>query len=276
MEMTRRQLVSLFVLGFLALILPLSAFLIQYQTRLSSKAFLPPVPINLSRVFVTSLSYSGNLGGLSGADAKCQERASAANLGGTWKAWLSDSQTSASSRLFHSSGPYVRMDGVTIANNWADLTDGILQKPINITETGSQLPAGWAWTFTNPDGSIPTTPDITPAKFTCDNWTSSTTSTTGIIGAREQSNYRWSWDGGVNCYSQAVLYCFEQFMPLPTSKPVPTATSTPGSGPTPRIDSHTECRQKTGLGIQCVSVPGPGVNQCRTSSDCLRPLIPSE
>src|SRR5207248_2675590 len=42
------------------------------------------------RVFVTSVMYDGNLGGLAGADAKCQARATAASLSGTYKAWLSD------------------------------------------------------------------------------------------------------------------------------------------------------------------------------------------
>jgi cysteine-rich repeat protein len=41
-------------------------------------------------VFVTSKVYNGNLMGLSGADAKCQERADTAMLGGQFKAWLSD------------------------------------------------------------------------------------------------------------------------------------------------------------------------------------------
>src|SRR3989344_7858176 len=44
-------------------------------------------------VFLTSTIYDGNLGGISGADAKCQARANTFNLGGTWKAWISDSNT---------------------------------------------------------------------------------------------------------------------------------------------------------------------------------------
>src|SRR5262245_3061033 len=45
---------------------------------------LPP-----RRVFVTSAIYPGNIGGLMGADAKCQTSADAAMLGGSWRAWLS-------------------------------------------------------------------------------------------------------------------------------------------------------------------------------------------
>jgi hypothetical protein len=42
-----------------------------------------------ARIFLTSTVYDGNLGGLAGADAKCQARANAASLGGNWKAILS-------------------------------------------------------------------------------------------------------------------------------------------------------------------------------------------
>ncbi|MDZ4247347.1 MAG: DUF1554 domain-containing protein, partial [Dehalococcoidia bacterium] len=81
-------------------------------------------PVAGKRVFVTAATYNGNLGGLSGADAKCQASANAVNLGGTWKAWLSDSNTSAGSRLNHSDSPYRLLNGTTIANNWDDLVDG--------------------------------------------------------------------------------------------------------------------------------------------------------
>ena len=40
-------------------------------------------------VFVSSQNYTGALGGISGADAICQNCASAAGLTGTFKAWLS-------------------------------------------------------------------------------------------------------------------------------------------------------------------------------------------
>ncbi|MDF3017056.1 MAG: hypothetical protein K0R44_2281, partial [Thermomicrobiales bacterium] len=39
-------------------------------------------------VFVTAEQFSGNLGGLPGADNKCQVEADAAATGGTFAAWL--------------------------------------------------------------------------------------------------------------------------------------------------------------------------------------------
>jgi hypothetical protein len=41
------------------------------------------------RVFVSRGLYRGNLGGVSGADAKCQAEAAQAQLGGKWNAWIS-------------------------------------------------------------------------------------------------------------------------------------------------------------------------------------------
>src|SRR4029077_17175057 len=73
------------------------------------------VPGSNSIVFVSSATYGGgNLGGLTGADPKCQSLATAAVLPGTYKAWLSDDTTSAASRLTHSTNPYVLVDGKTI------------------------------------------------------------------------------------------------------------------------------------------------------------------
>ena len=92
---------------------------------------------NPCRVFVTSTTHDGNLGGLAGADAICQARAAAAGLPGTYLAWLSDGSASPATRfLTQSAGPYRLVNGTTIADDWADLTSGDLDAPINITETG--------------------------------------------------------------------------------------------------------------------------------------------
>lgn len=50
-------------------------------------------------VFVTSQTYTGNLGGLAGADAQCNLLAKAAGLEGSYLAWLSDATESPSTRF---------------------------------------------------------------------------------------------------------------------------------------------------------------------------------
>jgi hypothetical protein len=61
--------------------------------------FIPSDYPNLKRVFITRGSYSGNLGGLEGADRICQEEAKRLGLEGNWKAFLGDDNISATERL---------------------------------------------------------------------------------------------------------------------------------------------------------------------------------
>ena len=110
----------------------------------ASSAVQPMGPTSF-RVFVTSQSYKGNLGGLNGADAKCQTLADSTGLNGTFKAYLGDwninsGQTagsfnpSISNRLYHSPVPYVRLDGALVANDWNDLIDRSIVTQISIDE----------------------------------------------------------------------------------------------------------------------------------------------
>jgi len=175
-----------------------------------------PTPSSSStstRVFVTSTTYNGNLGGLSGADAKCQTVANNANLGGVWKAWLSDSVTSAASRLNHSNGPYQLLNGTTIANNWIDLTGGSINHAINLSEYKSTVEAGNVWTNTTRTGEINKDISIQPAN--CQNWTDGIgDGTRGSIGSSwsGSTDYHWTESGYDYCgpNQSKRLFCFEQ------------------------------------------------------------------
>ncbi len=106
---------------------------------------------------------TGNLNGPAGADAICQALAGAADLPGTFKAWLSTTTASAASRLTHSSHPYRLVDGTVLANDWADLTDGSISVSIHETETGASVSPEFVWTNTASDG--------TAATYDCLGWT---------------------------------------------------------------------------------------------------------
>src|SRR5580765_7017901 len=79
--------------------------------------------------FVTSeASVTGNLGGLSEADAKCQRLAASVGSGSrTWRAYLSvehdasngNQPTNARDRI--GSGPWANVNGVVVANNLTEL-----------------------------------------------------------------------------------------------------------------------------------------------------------
>lgn len=153
-----------------------------------------------NRVFVTSSSYNGNLGGLDGADLKCQLAATTAGLSGVWKAWLSIAGVEASSRLVLAY-PIKDVHGVEI---FADATSmsGLLPIPPHLDEHGN-LVGGAVWTNTDSSGR----------EFTasCNNWLTSTSGFTGVTGlSSAQTHGEWTQQGSATCDSANHLYCFEQ------------------------------------------------------------------
>ena len=112
----------------------------------------PVLTITHKNVFVTSQSHNGDFGGLTGADAFCQNLALTAGLSGTYKAWLSDTTGSPATRFAPASVPYRLIDGTTIANDWNDLTDGTIQTPINLDEYGNAVSSSMVF-FTMTDGT---------------------------------------------------------------------------------------------------------------------------
>ena len=160
-----------------------------------------------TRVFVTSNTWNGDLGGLSGADDKCQQSADDAGLGGTWVAFLSNG-TSASSRI--PEGPYVRLDGATIANDKGDLLDGSISVPINLNETGGTN-SGFVFTGSNASGSS----YGSSTNGLCVGWTRGCGVCYGNhfyaqVGRADRSNDDWVDVGWVKCHTGSHLYCFEQ------------------------------------------------------------------
>lgn len=170
------------------------------------------------RVFVTSVRYDGNLGGLVGADAKCQTLAVAAGLPGTYKAWLSDPVASPSTRFAQATIPYRLVDGTLIANNWADLIDGTLANAITKTEAGLAAPTA---TFCYPGETVVWSSTTSAGVFdatvgTCANWTDANGTSTEWGHANATSA---SWAGG-GCSGSGAgictgtfvspIYCFQQ------------------------------------------------------------------
>ncbi len=167
------------------------------------------------RVFVTSTKYTGNLGGLAGADAICNARASAAELGGTWVAWLSTSTVHARDRLPAGSGPFVRAAGTpaTIANDIPDLLDGSLAAPVLNDESGTALggfqPSNAPMTGTVASGILGN------AIHTCNDWTTGTVASgsprTGLANDSSGgwTSYAAGGAGTYNCSNELPIYCFE-------------------------------------------------------------------
>jgi hypothetical protein len=190
------------------------------------------------RVFTTSTKYDGNLKGssatgLEGADAKCQQLAGSVNppLPGTYKAWLSDSTSSPSTRFrctaaSCSSQGYVLVDGTTVvATDWADLTtcpgsgplgDGTtdcLDHPIDHTEQNNPIGSeNNAWTHTNTDGTAGGVGNVH-----CLDWSSNDSGKSGDMGIPVAGHGDATWTRffqtracSGDASTGARLYCFQQ------------------------------------------------------------------
>lgn len=162
-------------------------------------------PKSAHLVFVTSSTYNGNLGGLSGADAKCQAQADAGGLGGSWRAILSDGSISAKDRLLIG-GPIYDMHGLLVAKNAEDLWDGALSQSIHVPENwGSTVSVRFSGTQANGSSS----------GQHCNNWTSSSALTSvsiarngPYVGAQNQEWIEWST---TNCTADAAIMCISEW-----------------------------------------------------------------
>lgn len=171
----------------------------------------PPPP---KRVFISSKTTQSNFGGLAQADAICQSAATGAGLSGTYKAWLSTSGVNASTRLSHSSVPYVLVDGTVVATDWNGLVSGApLKSAIDLDETGMFVIAGTTtgitWTGTDTSGAY--------SGEACGDWTvsedcSMSTAYEGTSGQDNFANSGWTVAGAPGCCTVQIfaLYCFEQ------------------------------------------------------------------
>lgn len=165
-------------------------------------------------VFVSSVRYDGALGGLSGADKKCQQLAEKAGLQGTYRAWLSDGENTPMMRFKHGL-PYVRIDKQPVADDLIALqTPPTLRGPINMTE-GAQVIAensdcadasDKVWTNLRRNGEP-------LGELACARWTRSDgmAPAGGGIGSAHAVDQAWSDSTcAYPCSMPLRLYCFQQ------------------------------------------------------------------
>jgi hypothetical protein len=98
------------------------------------------------RVFVSEATTTGNLGGVSGADTLCNSYATAAELGGTWRAFLGDSTTAPETWTTPSSVPYALIDGTIVASDWTHFLSGSLAHGIDLNECQLPISNAEVWT----------------------------------------------------------------------------------------------------------------------------------
>ena len=169
-------------------------------------------------IFATSMQYSGDLGGMPGADMKCTSHAVNSGLlpkQAIYLAWLSDSMTSPAQRMAKHLGPYV-LPGFgepVVALDWADLTDGALTGPIDRDEHGNSLlptldggcSSNGVHTNTDEFGAAVSTDPMN----TCSDWMSESGAVTwGSLGVTSKD-----WTNACfadQCYNAAPILCVQQ------------------------------------------------------------------
>ena len=130
--------------------------------------------------FVTSdTKPNGNLGGLAGADMRCQTLAAAAGAGGkTWRAYLSADQgpngmpVHARDRI--GTGPWHNSKGALLAMNVTDLHTRFGDYMVFLNEMGQPINGQWQNSPTPNQHDVLTgsTPEgMLAANTTCTNWT---------------------------------------------------------------------------------------------------------
>ncbi|MFL6696405.1 MAG: hypothetical protein ACJ8GJ_04500 [Vitreoscilla sp.] len=189
--------------------------------------------------FVTSqpIGHGGNLGGLAGADAHCQQLASAVGFGQrTWRAYLStqatDGRPAVNARDRIGAGPWTNARGAVIARDVAHLHGDTvelaqlgnnLSKATVYTETGETRPGFGdkpnqhdVITGSQPDGRAFTD----AADHTCHNYTTDASDASTQLGHFDRAgggNTSWnsahksrgcSQDNLVSTGGAGLLYCF--------------------------------------------------------------------
>lgn len=148
--------------------------------------------------------HNGTTGMLTGAatnwDGFCQVDAGNKGLAGNYMAWISDSTSSPSTRFTQASVPYVLVDGTQIADDWADLTDGTLDAPINLDAVGSVY-FGTIQTGTTTSG--------THSGSSCSDWTTASMPSRGDPTSTS-STWTDGYAGLEACNNSMAFYCFEQ------------------------------------------------------------------
>ncbi len=163
-------------------------------------------------VFASSTLHTGDLGGISGADAICQNLADASGAcpTGTYKAWLAtDTYNPLTSGLWPD-GVFVNTQGQVVSYTLDGLStndfETCLENAVRYDENGANptyTSNVWCGNWYSGNSSHP---------YTCQGWTLSTNvdGEFGCCGNYYESDGRWTCAGGLNpCDNQQHIYCFQ-------------------------------------------------------------------
>jgi hypothetical protein len=166
---------------------------------------------NLNQILLVALNqaHTGNLGGIKGADSKCQAQAKAAGQVGVFRAFLSDASQNVKDLVGgpNAALPVVNTKGQVMFKSWAAIsTGGAWTNGVQLhTFTGTAVDdhtGAWSdadiWTGSNKSGAV-------FAGRTCQNWTSASGSVNGQNG--EADAYELLRDEDNPCNETLAVVC---------------------------------------------------------------------
>jgi hypothetical protein len=193
----------------------------------------PPQPMSF---FITSVPKGdgANYGGIAGADAYCQQLATAAGRGApvTWHAYMSTQGNGAvNARDRIGNGPWFNSRGQRVAQNVGDLHGDTIEQARIGNALGKQFSLTEKQGVVNGVGDMPNTHDILTGSqpdgraytdamdHTCNNWTSNGAGTAQLGHSDKQGGGNSSWnsthasrgcsqDNLVSTGGAGLLYCF--------------------------------------------------------------------
>ena len=161
--------------------------------------------------FVTEQRFTGALGGVAGADARCQSEAAAAGLVGDFVAMIRSTDRPNPAALLAGSRGWVMRDGKWVADLPEQIVDGAFFHPVYAYANGTRVDTAddgfRVWTGDNGEN--------------CANWTSET----GTGDQHWIPQWRRLSDGELDCAFTWRLFCFERghnlaFVAPPITQPL--------------------------------------------------------
>ena len=157
------------------------------------------------RIFVTTETTDGKIGGLAGGDTMCSQAAKEASLGGTWKAVLSTESMPASAHLKTQPGvPIVNVHGNEVVRADGGIwNEGRCDNCGDLLTENGAIPSPRVWTGTFKAGGF--------GNDACNGWTSNSPDSDGAFGNPSRSDSGWMDVGGTErtCDNQLALYCID-------------------------------------------------------------------
>jgi len=149
--------------------------------------------------FVSATKFTPS-NGLASADAACATDAAAAGLAGTFRALLPFGTSTAASRFDTTGPPWVRVDGVALADTAADLLAGNERAPLDVTAAG-------AYVDVEPITGLNTPYDVPGPGDVCNYWSSSAGG--DVAGLASATGSQLFFYTTSTCSLAAPVYCLE-------------------------------------------------------------------